>query len=155
MLLQRGGTRIETSLVIVIFKLRVLTYVVSYKLFWDCIQVGVLWFVSHEVWFDKGFVIWHISLRVRTTCVVVITEYWNSNHLYHRRISRQDKILAKMRRRPDFYMEQYALQARFIKQNAPQARFFDWILMGSLSYRYDMWLSYKSQLRIFFLQLLN
>jgi len=30
-----------------------------------------------------------------------------------------------MRRRPDFYMEQYALQARFIKQNAPQARFFD------------------------------
>jgi len=32
---QRRATQIKTSLVIVIFLLRVLTYVVSYKLFWD------------------------------------------------------------------------------------------------------------------------
>jgi len=49
--------KIETSLVIVIFTLRVRTYVVSIKLFWNinC----VVRFVSHEVWSDKGFIIWH------------------------------------------------------------------------------------------------
>jgi len=33
-----------------------------------------------------------------------------------------------------FCMKKHALQARFIKQNAPQANFFDSGLMGSLSY---------------------
>ena len=54
---QRWATRILTSLIIVIFMLPVLTYVVSYKLFWN--RFGVIRFVFHEVWFDKEFVIWH------------------------------------------------------------------------------------------------
>jgi len=33
-----------------------------------------------------------------------------------------------------FLMKQNALQARPIKQNAPQARIFDQVLMGALTY---------------------
>jgi len=54
---QRWATRIATSLIIVIFMLRVLMYAVSYKLFWN--WFGVVRFVSHEVWFDREFVNWH------------------------------------------------------------------------------------------------
>jgi len=41
----------------VMFMLRVMTYVVSYKLFWS--QIGVVRFqvVSHEVCFDDGFLV--------------------------------------------------------------------------------------------------
>ena len=45
--------RIETSIVIVIVTLRDLTYVFSYKLSWTLI--GVLWFVSQEVWLTKSW----------------------------------------------------------------------------------------------------
>jgi len=48
---------IKTSLVVVMFLLRVMTCVVFYKPFWN--WSGVVRFVSHEVWSDKGFVIWH------------------------------------------------------------------------------------------------
>ena len=34
----------------------------------------------------------------------------------------------------DSFMKHNVLQARLLKQNAPQARFLDWMLMGSLSY---------------------
>ena len=54
---QRQVTQIETSLVIVIFTLRVLTYVVSDKPFWN--WIGVVRLVSNEVWFDQGSVLWH------------------------------------------------------------------------------------------------
>jgi len=37
-----------------------------------------------------------------------------------------------------FLMKQNAPQARFIKHNAPQANFFDEVLMGTLSYLYSM-----------------
>jgi len=37
-----------------------------------------------------------------------------------------------------FLMKRNALQPRFIKQNAPQARIFDAVLMGTLSYLYSM-----------------
>jgi len=40
------------------------TPVVCNKLFWK--WNGVVWFVSQEVWFDKGFVIWHF----RNYCLV-------------------------------------------------------------------------------------
>jgi len=33
-----------------------------------------------------------------------------------------------------FFVTQNLLQARFIKQNPPQARIFDEVLMGTLSY---------------------
>ena len=46
--------RIKTSLVIVIFELRVMTYVVS---FINCFELNwFVRFVSHEVWSDKRFV---------------------------------------------------------------------------------------------------
>jgi len=37
-----------------------------------------------------------------------------------------------------FFMKQNAPLARFIKKNAPQARIFDAVLMGTLSYLYSM-----------------
>ena len=37
-----------------------------------------------------------------------------------------------------FFMEQNAPKARFIRQNALQARIFDAVLMGTLSYLYSM-----------------
>jgi len=54
----RKRRRIETSLLIVRFMLRVMTYVVSHKQslkFWNWIDV--VRFVSHKVQSDKGFVI--------------------------------------------------------------------------------------------------
>jgi len=37
-----------------------------------------------------------------------------------------------------FFMEQNTPQASFMKQNAAQARIFDAVLMGTLSYLYSM-----------------
>jgi len=37
-----------------------------------------------------------------------------------------------------FCTKQNAPQARFIKKNVPQARIFDEVLMGTLSYLYSM-----------------
>ena len=42
-------------------------------------------FISQEVWFDKGFVIRNFLN------VVVITQYWSSNHFYHLWIGTQNK----------------------------------------------------------------
>jgi len=53
----RKRRKMETSLVIMIFLLHVLTYVVSYKLFWN--WIGVVQFIPQEVWFDRGLVNWH------------------------------------------------------------------------------------------------
>jgi len=64
----------------IMFMLRVMTHVVSYKLFWNWIGFVQFQFVSHEVLFDKGFVIWHFFFCFIINCVVVITEYFNSNH---------------------------------------------------------------------------
>jgi len=49
--------KIKTSLLVVMWMLRVMTYDIFYKLCWN--WIGVVLFVSHEVWFDKKFVIWH------------------------------------------------------------------------------------------------
>jgi len=51
--------------------LRVLTCVVSYKLFWN--WIGVVRFVSHEVWFDKGFEIWYFL----HCCFLQIVSLWS------------------------------------------------------------------------------
>jgi len=61
----------EISLVFVTIMLHVLTYVVSNKLFWN--WNGVVRFVSQEVWFDKGFVIWNF----RNYCLVQIVSLWS------------------------------------------------------------------------------
>jgi len=58
------------------------------------------------------------------------------------------KNMKKMSRRPDFLWNK---MHRLMKQNAPQARIFDKVLMGTLSYSYSVWfIFYKSQLKIFF-----
>jgi len=46
---------------------------VSYKLL--CNWIGVVQFVSMEVWFDKGFVIWHFL----NYCMVQIVSLWSFN----------------------------------------------------------------------------
>ena len=142
---------IQTSLLIVIFKLRVLTCVVFFiKLFRN--WIGVVQFGSHEVWFDKR--VWFLvlfSLLFGTNYVFVITKYWSSNHLHHQWIGIQENkvenkcttewltrrfFMKKMRRRQEFIFAKIAPRARLIKQNALQVRFFDWILMGCLFYWY-------------------
>jgi len=47
--------------------------------------------------------------------------------------------MKKMRRRPDFLSKKNAPQARLMKQNVLQARFFDQVPMGTLSYWYRMY----------------
>jgi len=55
--------------------LRVMIYVVSYKLFWNWIRVMRIQVTSHEVCSDCGFVIWHFlhtSARARAhTCTYI------------------------------------------------------------------------------------
>ena len=53
----RKRRRIKTCLIVLVFMLRAMTYIDSYELFWY--WIGVVQFVSHKVWSDKGFVIWH------------------------------------------------------------------------------------------------
>jgi len=61
----------ELGALFVTIMLHVLTYVVSNKLFWNC--NGVVRFVSQEVWFDKGFVIYNF----RNDCLVQIVWLWS------------------------------------------------------------------------------
>ena len=63
--------RKEINLVFVIFMLHVLMYVVSGKLFWN--WNGVMRFVSQDVWFDKGFVIWNFF----NYCLVQTVSLWS------------------------------------------------------------------------------
>jgi len=47
-------------------------------------------------------------------------------------------IMEKNAPQARFFMKQNAPQARFIKQNAPKARIFDEVLMGTVSCLYSM-----------------
>jgi len=51
--------------------MQVLTYVASHKLFWN--WNGVVRFVYQNVWFDRGFVIWHFC----NYCLVQIVSLWS------------------------------------------------------------------------------
>ena len=51
--------------------LHVLTYVVSFKLFWNWNKVVRV--LSQEVWFDKGYVIWHFLNH----CLLQILSSWS------------------------------------------------------------------------------
>jgi len=91
---QRRGTRIETRLVILIFMLCqrcvVLRCVLEIVLelnwcFAICISRGLFW--------QQVCYLTHSSLLFSTNCVVVITEYWSSNHVYHQWIGRKNKML--------------------------------------------------------------
>ena len=65
--------RIKTSLLIVMFTLRVMTYVVFCKVFWNGIAVAR--FASHEVWSDERFVFCHFLL----CCFLQIVSLWTLN----------------------------------------------------------------------------
>jgi len=89
----------------VMFMLRVMIYVVSYKLFWNWIRVVRFQVASHEVCSDCGFVIWHFLHWFFKDCVVVITEYLNWNHFQYRWSGEPNNTL---------------------KSNGPWTRFFPW-----------------------------
>jgi len=77
----------------VMFMLRVMTYVVSYKLFWYWFGIVRFQVVSHEICSDQGFIIWHflyclqilslwsLSIWIRiisyTNALVNQTRHWN------------------------------------------------------------------------------
>ena len=84
----------KTSLVIVIFELRVMTYVVS---FINCFELNwFVRFVSYEVWSDKRFVMWHFRgcwfLQIQCVDVITVTEHLNSNPFQYQWIGRLDSI---------------------------------------------------------------
>ena len=81
--------RIKTSLVVVMLLLRVMTYVVFHKLFWN--WTGVVQFVSHEVW--RICYLTLSSSMFLTNSVVVITEFLNSNHFQYQWIGIPSKTL--------------------------------------------------------------
>ena len=115
--------RVETSLVIVMLMLRVMTYVVSYKVFWN--WIGVVQFSCHEVWSDKGFVIWHFL----HCCFLQVVSLWSLS-IWIRIIFNTNKSVDKIRHwnqtphRQDFLVKKNAPQAKLMKKNAPQAGFF-------------------------------
>jgi len=52
----------------------------------------------------------------------------------HPQMIKKRMFYEKNAQQAKFFMKQNALQARLIKQNAPQAGFFDLVLMGTLSF---------------------
>ena len=99
---------------------RIKTYVVSNKLLWN--SSGVVQFVSWEVWFDKGFVIWHF----RNYCLVQIVPMWLFSigvEIIFTTNESVDRIKNFIwNASPNDEDGKNAPQARFsIKQNAPQA----------------------------------
>jgi len=99
-----------------------LLYVVSCKLFWN--WNDVVRFVSQEVWFDKGFVIWNFL----NYCLVQTVSSWSFNigveiifttnelvdrirnrdcksnaSLFKKKMYEKKDLSNKMRRRPDFW----------------------------------------------------
>jgi len=116
--------RIETSLVIVIIMLRALTYVVSYKLFWN--WIGVVWFVSQEVWSDRGYNIWHFLYK----CLVQIVLLWSL--IIGVRITFTKNLLVE--------------RIRHLKLNAPQNDCEEDFFFSTFGQRIFFWLR-----RIFFL----
>ena len=166
-----------------------LLYVVSYKLFWN--WNGVVRFVSQEVWFDKGFIIWQFfntvwyklclyvsfdfnvsysscwgyslintlklnknlwSLNIGVGIFFTTNELVDRTRNFKSNASRfEQKNYEKNAPQARFLMEQNLPQAKLIKQNVPQARIFDAVLMSTLSYLYGMYfIFHKSQLKIFF-----
>ena len=48
------------------------------------------------------------------------------------------KNMKKLCRKPDFWWNKMRRRQSLLKQNAPQARLFDEVLMGTVSYLYSM-----------------
>ena len=174
--------RIETSLVIVMIMLHVLTYVVSYKQLWNWIKV--VQFVSQEilqkVWFDKMFVIWHFleyslkqvvylwSFDIGVQNIFTTNELAdNIRNLKSNAFQNDQNIFYGWLKRKNLLKKKHALQTRFFNEEKCAAgksdqikcaagQIFDWILMVSLSYVESVWFIFnKSQLRIFVLWWIN
>ena len=99
----------------VMFMFRVMTHIFSYKLFLNWIGAVRFQVVSHEVYFDKGFVIWHFLYYYFLQIVSVwsmsiwIRVIFNTNELLN-----QTKQWNLMPHGQDFN----------VKKNAPKARYF-------------------------------
>ena len=152
---QRQAIPIDTSLVNVIFMVRVLTYVVSYEPYWN--WNGVVRFVSPRAW---GLIRPRVRYLPFSSLLRILYKLCRCNHWVLEFeistppwIGRQNKklgincitewlkwrrVMKKRCRRPDFFMKQNAPQTRLIIHNAPEANIFDWILMGRMSYSYGM-----------------
>jgi len=128
---------------------RFTTYVVSNELFWN--WNSVVRFVSGEVWFDKGFVIWHFrnycsvqfvllqSLSIGDQIVFTTNELVDSIKIFKWNASPNDEeedfLWKKCTTGQIFYETKCAAgKTSMIKRNAPQADFFEWVLMGFLSF---------------------
>ena len=107
--------RTEISLVFVIIMLHVLMYVVSNKLFvnWN----GVVRFVSHEVWFDKGFLIWNF----RNYRLVQIVSLWSLS-IGVQIIFTTNKLVDRIKNLK-LNASPKDLEEDFYEKSAPQARF--------------------------------
>jgi len=121
---------------------------ICYKLFWNWNGVTCMRFVSQS----KGFVIWHFhnyclvqivslwSLSIGVRIIFTTKEFVDRIRNFKSNACRCKKEnMKKMRRRPDFLSKKNAPQARLMKQNVLQARFFDQVPMGTLSYWYRMY----------------
>ena len=106
--------RTEISLVFVTIMLHVLTYVVSNK-FWN--RNGVVRFVSQEVWFDKGFVIWNFC----NCCLVQIVSLWSLS-IWVQIIFTTNRLVDRI----IFWNEMHSRMIKkriFFEKNAPHAIF--------------------------------
>jgi len=128
---------VKTTLLVAMFLLRVMTYIIFDELF--CNWNGAVQFVSHEVWSDKEFVIWHFvhccfsqvgSLWSLSFWIRIIFRYWWICKL-------QKTLKSNVPQTRFLYVKKSAAvilcvkTMRLVKEHAPQARFSDWILIGS------------------------
>jgi len=133
----------------VMLMLRVMTYVFFYKLFWNWIGVVRFQVVSHEVCFDKGFVMWHflycsflqivslwsLSIWIRiifnTNELVNQTRYWNQ--LPHRQ-----KNYGKNALQERYVVKRMRGRQNLRKKMLCKQDFLHRILLGTLSCWYSM-----------------
>jgi len=150
---QRRAMWIETRLVII--ELLYLCYVCWCTLFFlncFCIESVLCGFSLTRFDLTKGFYLTlfpllfnkimslqslSIGVRIIYTIHELVHWIWNlkSNTFQNDKKKRFNEKVAPHAR---FFKQQCVPQARLIKKNALQVRFFDWILLGSLSYWYSM-----------------
>ena len=145
--------RVKTNLLVAMFLLRV-TYIIFDELF--CNWNGAVQFVSHEVWSDKEFVIWHFV----HCCFSQVGSLWSLS-IWIRIIFRYQwicelkKTLKSNAPQTRFlYVKKSAAvifcvkTMRLVKEHVPQARFFR---LNPDGFLWCVSHNSRSQVRIFFL----
>jgi len=130
----------------VMFMLRVMTYVASYKLFWNWVSVVRFQVVSHEVCSGKEFVIWHLLYCIFSQIVslwlmgIWIRITFNTNELVNQtRHSSQMPYIQDlcfwntMCCRQDFLVRRMYCRQDLREKMRRRQDFCDWILMDTLS----------------------